>query len=390
MASLDKMTSIADLKKVAKCKVPRMFFQYVDSGSWTQSTYAHNYDDFSPILFRQKVLVDMDNRSLATKMVGQDVRMPIAVAPTGFTGMVRANGEMLAAKACENFGVPYTLSTMSICSIEDVRSATSAPFWFQLYVMRDRGFIEDLINRAKAAHCGALVLTADLQIVGQRHCDIKNGLSAPPKPTVANILNLMTKPSWCLGMAKTKRRSFGNILGHAKGVDNMDDFFGWVKSQFDPTLSWKDVEWIKNLWGGKLIIKGILDPEDARLAYEHGADAVVVSNHGGRQLDFTASSIQMLPSIVEAVGDKLEVFLDGGIYTGQNALKAYALGAKGVFIGRPHLWGLGAFGQEGVEKALDILYKEMDLSMAFCGKTNILDVDKEILLPGTYPEAKWK
>ncbi|RIY36046.1 alpha-hydroxy acid oxidase [Psittacicella gerlachiana] len=389
MSALNKITSIEDLKKVAKRKMPRMFFQYVDSGSWTQTTYAHNYNDFNDILFRQKVLVDMDNRSLATKMVGQEVKMPIAVAPTGFAGMVHADGEMLAAKACENFGIPYTLSTMSICSIEDVRSATSAPFWFQLYVMRDREFIENLIRRAQEANCGALVLTADLQIVGQRHCDIKNGLSAPPKPTLRNILDLMTKPQWCLGMAKTKRRSFGNIIGHAKGVDSMDDFFGWTSSQFDPTLSWKDVEWIKNLWGGKLIIKGVLDPEDARMAYEHGADAIVVSNHGGRQLDFTASTIEMLPSIVDKVGDKLEVFLDGGIYSGQNALKAYALGAKGVFVGRPYLWGLGAYGQEGVEKALQILYKEMDLSMAFCGKTNILDVDKEILLPGTYPEPKW-
>ncbi|RIY33875.1 alpha-hydroxy-acid oxidizing enzyme [Psittacicella melopsittaci] len=389
MASLDKMTSVEDFKKVAKRRIPRMFYQYVDSGSWTQSTYRRNHDDFGSILFRQKVLVDMDNRSLATKMVGQDVKMPIAVAPTGFTGMVHANGEMLAAKACENFGIPYTLSTMSICSIEDVRSATSAPFWFQLYVMRDREFIENLIHRAKEAHCGALVLTADLQIVGQRHCDVKNGLSAPPKPTLANILNLMTKPSWCLGMAKTKRRSFGNIIGHARGVDNMDDFFGWTKAQFDPTLSWKDVEWIKNLWGGKLIIKGVLDPEDAYQAYEHGADAVIVSNHGGRQLDDTASTIEMLPSILERVGGKLEVFLDGGVYSGQSALKAYALGANGVFIGRPHLWGLGAYGQEGVEKVLSILYDEMDRSMAFCGKTNILDVDKEILLPGTYPVPKW-
>lgn len=389
MANLSKITSIADLKRIAKFKVPRMFFQYVDSGSWTQSTYAHNHDNFSSILFRQKVLVDMDGRSLATKMVGQNVKMPIAIAPTGFTGMVHANGEILAAKACEEFGVPFTLSTMSICSIEDVRNVTSSPFWFQLYVMRDRDFMRGLIERAKEAKCSALVLTADLQIVGQRHCDIKNGLSAPPKPTLKNILDLLTKPEWCYKMLKTKRRSFGNIIGHAKGVDSIDDFFGWTSSQFDPTLSWKDVETIKELWGGKLIIKGILDPEDARMAYDHGADAIVVSNHGGRQLDGAASSIAMLPSIVDAVGEKLEVFLDGGVYSGQNALRAYALGAKGVFVGRPYLWGLGAYGQAGVKRALEILYKEMDLTMAFCGKTNIEDVDKSILLPGTYPEAKW-
>ncbi|MFC6277281.1 alpha-hydroxy acid oxidase [Psittacicella hinzii] len=389
MADLSKITCIEDLKKVAKRRVPRMFYQYVDSGSWTQSTYRSNHADFDNIMFRQKVLVDMDNRSLATTIVGQKVKMPIAVAPTGFTGMVHADGELLAAKACENFGVPYTLSTMSIASLEDVRSATSAPFWFQLYVMKDREFMRNLIERAKAVHCGALVLTADLQITGQRHCDIKNGLSAPPKPTLRNILDLMTKPYWVKNMLGTKRRTFGNIVGHAKNVDNLDKLLEWVGQQFDPSLSWDDVATIKELWGGKLIIKGILDPEDARMAYEHGADAIVVSNHGGRQLDFASSTINMLPSIVDKVGDKLEVLLDGGIYSGQNALKAYALGAKGVFVGRPHLWGLGAYEQAGVTRALEILYREMDLSMAFCGKTQIEEVNKEILLPGTYPTPKY-
>ena len=376
---------ISDLKKLARKRVPKLFFDYADSGSYTESTYRANESDFSKIKLRQRVLVDMSGRTLETTMIGEKVKIPVALSPTGLTGMQHADGEMLAAKAAEEFGVPFTLSTMSICSLEDVAEGTGRhPFWFQLYVMRDRGFIESLIDRAKAAGCTALVLTLDLQILGQRHKDLKNGLSAPPKPTVANLLNLATKPRWCLGMLGTKRRQFGNIVGHVKGIENMGSLSEWTARQFDPRLSWQDVEWIKSRWGGKLILKGVQDIEDARLAADSGADAVIVSNHGGRQLDGAPSSISALPAIVEAVGDRIEVHMDGGVRSGQHVLKAVALGARGVYIGRAMLYGLGAMGQEGVERALEIIRNELDLSMAFCGRTDIRDVDRGILLPGTY------
>ncbi|MBK8107456.1 MAG: alpha-hydroxy-acid oxidizing protein [Betaproteobacteria bacterium] len=379
------ITNIEDLRVLAKKRVPRMFYDYADSGSWTESTYRANESDFQRIKLRQRVAVNMENRSTATTMVGVDVQMPVAIAPTGLTGMQHADGEILAAKAAEAFGIPFTLSTMSICSIEDIAAQTRAPFWFQLYVMRDRDFIERLIDRAKAARCGALMLTLDLQILGQRHKDLKNGLSAPPKLTLPNLLNMMTKPRWCLGMLGTSRRQFGNIVGHVKGVGDMGSLSEWTAKQFDPQLNWGDVEWIKKRWGGKLILKGIQDVEDARLAADSGADALIVSNHGGRQLDGAQSSIGALPAIVAAVGSRIEVHMDGGIRSGQDVLKAWALGARGTYIGRAFLYGLGAMGQEGVTKALQIIHKELDLTMAFCGHTRIGTVDRGILLPGTVP-----
>ena len=378
------ITTIEDLRRLAQKRVPRMFYDYADSGSWTESTYRANSLDFERIKFRQRVAVNMENRTLRTTMVGQEVAMPVSLAPTGLTGMQHADGEILAARAAEKFGVPFTLSTMSICSIEDIAANTSKPFWFQLYVMRDREFIKRLIARAKAANCSALVLTLDLQVLGQRHKDLINGLSAPPRLTIPNILNMMTKPRWCLGMLGTSRRSFGNIVGHASDVSDMSSLSSWTAQQFDPRLSWDDVKWIKDQGGGKLIIKGIMDEEDARLAAASGADALIVSNHGGRQLDGAPSSIWALPRIVEAVGDKIEVHMDGGIRSGQDVIKALALGAKGVYIGRAFLFGLGAMGEEGVSKCLEIIQKELDLTMAFCGLTDVRKVDKGILLPGTY------
>ncbi|MET0441829.1 MAG: alpha-hydroxy acid oxidase [Casimicrobiaceae bacterium] len=382
---MSAITTIEDLRVLAQKRVPRMFYDYADSGSWTESTYRANEADFARIKLRQRVAVNMEGRSTATKMIGVDVRMPVAIAPTGMTGMQHADGEILGAKAAEAFGVPFTLSTMSICSIEDIAANTKAPFWFQLYVMRDRDFVERLIDRAKAANCGALVLTLDLQVLGQRHKDLKNGLSAPPKPTIANMLNLMTKPRWCLGMLGTKRRQFGNIVGHVKGVGDMSKLSEWTATQFDPRLNWDDVEWVKKRWGGKLILKGILDSEDAKLAVASGADALIVSNHGGRQLDGAPSSIQALPAVVDAVGSQIEVHLDGGIRSGQDVLKAWALGARGTYIGRAFLYGLGAMGQAGVTKALELIRNELDITMAFCGHTNIATVDRNILLPGTFP-----
>jgi L-lactate dehydrogenase (cytochrome) len=375
------ITNIEDLRVLAQRRVPRMFYDYADSGSWTESTYRANESDFQKIKLRQRVAVNLENRSTATTMIGQPVAMPVAIAPTGLTGMQHADGEMLAARAAKAFGVPFTLSTMSICSIEDVSQATGGhPFWFQLYVMKDRDFINRLIDRAKAANCSALVLTLDLQILGQRHKDLKNGLSAPPKPTLANIINLMTKPRWCLGMAGTPRRQFGNIVGHVKGVDNMGDLASWTASQFDPALNWNDIEWIKKRWGGKLIIKGIMDERDAQLCVDAGADALIVSNHGGRQLDGAESSIAVLPRIVDAVGQKIEVHMDGGVRSGQDVLKARALGAQGTYIGRAFLYGLGAMGEAGVTKALQIIHRELDLTMAFCGRTQIDDVKSDVLV----------
>ncbi|MFT6589529.1 MAG: L-lactate dehydrogenase (cytochrome) [Rhodoferax sp.] len=380
------ITTIEDLRVLAQQRVPRMFYDYADSGSWTESTYRANSADFQSIKLRQRVAVNMENRSTASTMVGQTVAMPVAIAPTGLTGMQHADGEIKAARAAKKFGIPFTLSTMSICSIEDVSVHTDGhPFWFQLYVMKDRDFIERLIDRAKAANCSALVLTLDLQILGQRHKDLKNGLSAPPRLTITNILNMMTKPRWGLGMLGTKRHGFGNIVGHVKGVENMGSLSEWTAQQFDPGLNWSDVEWIKKRWGGKLILKGIQDVEDARLAVNSGADALIVSNHGGRQLDGAESSIRALPQILAAVGKEIEVHMDGGIRSGQDVLKARALGAQGTYIGRAFLYGLGAMGEAGVTKALEIIHRELDLTMAFCGHTQIETVDKSILLPGTYP-----
>ena len=391
MKDLKKITEIEDLRRVAERKVPRMFYDYVDSGSWTETTYRSNETDFDRIKLRQRVLVDMDNRSLATQMIGESVKMPVAIAPTGFTGMMWADGEIHAARAAEKFGVPFSLSTMSICSIEDIATHTSKPFWFQLYVMRDHDYVANLIQRAKDANCSALILTADLQVLGQRHKDIKNGLSAPPRPTFANIVNLMTKPQWCMNMLGTKRHSFGNIVGHAKGVDDLSSLTAWTEEQFDPRLSWDDVARIKDMWGGKLIIKGIMEPEDAIMAARSGADALVVSNHGGRQLDGTLSSISALSDIVQAIqaeNSDIEVWLDSGIRSGQDVLKALAVGANGTMIGRAFLYGLGAYGEDGVRRALELIYNECDISMAFCGHTDINQVTDDILVKGTYENLK--
>ncbi len=385
MPDLSKITTIEDLRTVAERRVPRMFYDYADSGSWTEGTYRANSEDFQRIKLRQRVAVNMDGRSTAVSMVGTPARMPVAIAPVGLTGMQHADGEIHAARAAEKFGIPFTLSTMSICSIEDIAEHTSAPFWFQLYMMRDRDAMARMIQRARAAKCSALVLTLDLQVIGQRHKDIKNGLSAPPRPTLKNIVNLMTKPHWCLGMAGTRRHTFRNLVGHVKGVTDMRSLSAWTNEQFDPRLSWADVAWVKEQWGGKLILKGIMDAEDARLAVAAGADAIVVSNHGGRQLDGAPSSIAALPAIVAEVGSQIEVWMDGGIRSGQDVLKAWALGARGTMIGRAMVYGLGAYGEAGVTRALQLIHKELDVTMAFCGHINIQNVDRNILIPGTYP-----
>ena len=379
-----QILTIEELRLLAKKRVPRMFYDYADSGSWTETTYRANTEDFSRIKLRQRVAVNIENRSLHCYLNGQAAAMPVAIAPTGLMGMQYADGEILVAQAAEKFGVPFTLSTMSICSIEDVAAHTRTPFWFQLYVMKDRGFIESLIDRAKAANCSALVLTLDLQVLGQRHKDLKNGLSAPPRLTLKNMINMVSKPRWCLGMLGTKRHHFGNIVGHVRGVGDMSSLVQWTAQQFDPTLSWEDITWVRKRWGGKLVLKGIQDVEDARQAVQSGADALIVSNHGGRQLDGAPSSIAALPVITAAVGSQIEVHMDGGIRSGQDVLKAIALGAKGVYIGRPVLYGLGALGEAGVTRCLEIIRKELDLSMAFCGRTDIKTVDQSILWPGTF------
>ena len=378
------ITNIEDLRILAEKRVPRMFYDYADSGAWTESTYRANSDDFGKIKLRQRVAVNMDNRTLASTMVGQPVAMPVALAPTGLTGMQHADGEILAAKAAEKFGVPFTLSTMSICSIEDVAANTSKPFWFQVYFLKDRKFMARLIERARAVNCSALMLTLDLQILGQRHKDIRNGLSAPPKLTLPNIINMATKPAWCLGMLGTKRRYFGNIVGHAESVTDMSSLSSWTAEQFDPRLSWDHVQWVRDRWPGKLILKGVLDPEDARMAAKCGAEAMIVSNHGGRQLDGAQSAIAALPAIIDAVGDQIEIHMDSGIRSGQDVIKALALGARGVYIGRAFLYGLGAMGEAGVTKTLEIIRKELDITMALCGLTDVKKVDKNILVPGTY------
>ena len=376
------ITNIADLERIYKKRVPKMFHDYAVSGSWDEQTLSDNSTDFKKIRLRQRVAVDMTDRKTNSEMINEPVTIPVALAPVGLTGMQRADGEIKAAKAAEKFGVPFTLSTMSICSIEDVAQNTKKPFWFQLYTMKDIGFVNSLIDRAKAAKCSALVITLDLQILGQRHKDLKNGLSAPPKPTFKNIIDLSTKWSWGLEMFQTKRRSFGNIVGHVSGVSDTSSLSEWTQTQFDPALDWDKISKIKEYWGGKVILKGILDKEDAKMALQVGADAMVVSNHGGRQLDGAISSIEALPSILEAVGDKVEVHLDGGIRSGQEILKAVAMGAQGTYIGRPYIYGLGAYGEKGVTLALELIQNELDISMALCGYKNIKDIDRSaILLP---------
>jgi isopentenyl diphosphate isomerase/L-lactate dehydrogenase-like FMN-dependent dehydrogenase len=379
------ITNIEDLRVLAQKRVPRMFYDYADSGSWTESTYRSNEADFQKIRLRQRVAVNMENRSTAVKMVGLPTRMPVAIAPVGLTGMQHADGEIHAARAAEKFGIPFTLSTMSICSIEDIAENTTAPFWFQLYMMRDRDAMARMIDRCKAAKCSALMLTLDLQVIGQRHKDLKNKMRASAIPTLGNILNMATKPRWCLGMLGTRRHTFRNLVGHVRGVSDMASLSAWTNEQFDPRLNWDDVAWVKERWGGKLILKGIQDVEDARLAVKSGADALIVSNHGGRQLDGAQSSIEALPAIVNAVGSQIEVWMDGGIRSGQDVLKAWALGARGTLIGRAMVYGLGAMGEAGVSKALEIIRNELDITMAFCGHTKINQVDQRILLPGTFP-----
>ena len=374
------ITNIQDLKDIYHRRVPKMFFDYCESGSWTEQTFRENTSDFDQLRLRQRVAVDMTGRSTASEMIGQSVAMPVALAPVGMTGMQCADGEIKAARAAEKFGVPFTLSTMSICSIEDVAENTTKPFWFQLYTMRDTDYVSRLIQRAKDANCSALVITLDLQILGQRHKDLKNGLSAPPKPTLKNMINLSTKWGWGLEMLKTKRRFFGNIVGHVEDVSDPASLTDWTAQQFDPTLDWDKIKQIKEEWGGKVILKGILDAEDAKMALNVGADAIIVSNHGGRQLDGALSSIKALPAILDAVGDKVEVHMDGGIRSGQDILKAVALGAKGTYIGRTFIYGLGAMGEAGVTKALEVLHKEMDISMALCGHRTMDEVTRNTLL----------
>ncbi|HDR29306.1 alpha-hydroxy acid oxidase [Rhodovulum sp.] len=383
------ITTIEDLRRIYARRAPRMFYDYCESGSWTEQTFRDNVSDFAWIRLRQRVAVDMEGRSTASTMIGQDVAMPVALAPVGLTGMQSADGEIKAARAAERFGVPFTLSTMSICSIEDVAAHTTKPFWFQLYVMRDEDFVARILQRAQDARCSALVLTLDLQILGQRHKDLKNGLSAPPKPTLRTMANLATKWGWGLEMLGTKRRFFGNIVGHARGVSDASSLTDWTAEQFDPSLDWDKVRKLKEQWGGKLILKGILDEEDARRAADVGADAIVVSNHGGRQLDGALSSIRALPGIVRAVGDQVEVHFDGGIRSGQDVLKALALGAKGTYIGRAFVYGLGAMGEAGVTRALEVIHKELDTTMALCGRKSVAALDRDILLVPEDFEGRW-
>lgn len=380
---MKNITCIPDLREQAKRRVPRAFFEYADSGSYAEETLRANRADLERIKLRQRVLVNVEKRDLSTSIVGQKASLPIVLAPVGLCGMQHGDGEILAARAAAEAGVPFCLSTMSICSIEDVAESTGKPFWFQLYVIRDRSFIEDLIARAKGAKCSALVLTVDLQVLGQRHRDIKNGMTVPPQIKISNLIDIATKPRWAWSILQGKRKTFGNLAGHVKGMDDVNSLAQWTNSQFDPTLSWKDVAWVRKLWPGKLILKGILDVEDARIAAKSGVDAIVVSNHGGRQLDGAASSISMLPNIAEAVGDKLEIMFDGGIRSGQDLMRALALGARSCMIGRAYIYGLGAGGQAGVAKAIEIIRKELDITMALTGMTRIADIGREVIATET-------
>jgi L-lactate dehydrogenase (cytochrome) len=377
--TLRHVTCIEDLRQVARRKVPRAFFEYAEAGSYSQDTLRLNRSDLERIKLRQRVLVDVSRRNLATTIIGEPAALPLALAPIGLCGMQHGDGEILACRAAQAAGIPFTLSTMSICSIEDVAEATGKPFWFQLYVMRDRGFIKALIERAAVAKCSALVLTVDLQVLGQRHCDIKNGMTVPPEIRLANVIDIATKPAWAWSILKGKRKTFGNLAGHVKGMENVKSLAEWTASQFDPALSWKDVEWIKSLWPGKLILKGILDVDDAKIAVKTGAAALIVSNHGGRQLDGASSSISALPKIAEAVGGEIEVMFDGGIRSGQDVLRALALGARSCMIGRSYVYGLGAYGQAGVAKAIEILGKELDVTMALTGTSSVKDVDRRVI-----------
>lgn len=378
-ARMPVVTNIADLRRMAQRRVAKAVFDYVDRGSYDEQTMRANRADLEALHFRQRVAINVDQRSTRSTMAGQSVSMPVAIAPVGLTGLNWADGEILGARAAENFGVPFTLSTMSICSIEDVASEVAQPFWYQLYVFRDRGFAASLIERAKAAKCSALVMTLDLQIQGQRHMDLKNGLTVPPRLTPGTLLDVMTKPGWVMNVLTGRRKSFGNLEGRIPDANTLTTLGQWIAGQFDPTLSWKDVEWVKNLWGGKLILKGILDPEDAKIAAATGADAIVVSNHGGRQLDGTVSSIRALPEVVQAVGGRTEVWFDGGILSGQDVLRALALGAQGTMIGKAFAYGLGAMGEAGVTKTLEILQKELDVTMALCGLKDVKDASPAIL-----------
>ena len=373
------VTCIEDLRELSKKRVARAIFDYVDRGSYSEATLRANRADLEQLLLRQRVGIDVDRRSTRATMLGQEVTMPVALAPVGLTGLNWADGEMLAARAAERFGVPFTLSTMSICSIEDVASAVTKPFWFQLYVMRDRGFAASLIERAKAAGCSALVLTLDLQVQGQRHRDLKNGLAVPPRLTAGTFFDVIRKPGWALNVLRGRRKSFGNLEGRIPDAKSLTTLSQWIAGQFDPTLSWKDVAWVKSLWGGKLVLKGILDAEDAKLALQSGVDAIVVSNHGGRQLDGTMSSIRALPEVVDAVGDRLEVWVDGGIRSGQDVLRALALGARATLIGRAFAYGLGAMGEPGVTRALEIIQRELDVTMALCGLRDVREANRSIL-----------
>ncbi len=383
------ITNIDDLRQECRRRIPRMFYDYAETGSWTGQTFRENSSDFAEIRLRQKVAVDLTDRQLAGRMVGQDVTIPVALAPVGMLGMMWPDGEIRAARAAREFGIPFTLSTMSICSIEDVAAHAGPGFWFQLYVMRDRNFVENIIGRARDAGCSALVLTLDLQMLGQRHKDLKNGLTAPPRPTIANLLNLSTRLRWSLDMLRTRRRQFGNIVGHAEGVTDVNSLMHWTNHQFDLTLDWGRVEDIRKIWDRKLILKGILDPDDARRAADTGADAIIVSNHGGRQLDGALSSIRTLPRIVEAVGDQVEIHLDSGIRSGQDVLKALALGATGTHIGRAVVYGLGAGGEAGVTTALELIRKELDTTMALCGERDIANLGRDnLMLPRDF-ETRW-
>lgn len=383
------ITCIEDLKQIYERRVPRMFYDYAESGSYTEQTFRENTSDFANLYLKQRVAIDMTGRSTATQMIGQDVSMPVALAPVGLTGMQSADGEIKAAKAAEKFGVPFTLSTMSICSIEDIAENTSAPFWMQVYTLTDDDFMRRLFDRAKDAKCSAAVITVDLQMLGQRHKDLKNGLSAPPKPTLKNMINLSTKWRWGLEMLGTKRRGFGNIIGHAKGVDDPGSLFEWTAKSFDQGLDWDRIKQFRKMWDGPLIIKGIIDPRDAIKALDVGADAIVVSNHGGRQLDGALSAIRALPPIMDAVGDKIEVHLDSGIRSGQDVLKAVALGAKGTYIGRAYIYGLGAMGEAGVTKALEVIHKELDVSMALSGRRRIEEIDRDVLMVPKHFSGDW-
>lgn len=373
------ITCVEDLRVLYQRRVPKMFYEYAETGSWAEQTFRENTSDFHDIYFRQRVAVDMSNRTTKSQMIGQDVAMPVALAPVGLLGMQNADGEIKAARAAEKFGVPFTLSTMSICSIEDVAEHTTKPFWFQVYTLTDTDFMQRLFDRARAANCSAIVITLDLQIGGQRHRDIKNGLSAPPKLTVKSIANMMTKVQWGLGMLGTKRRFFGNIVGHAKGVSDPSSLTSWTEEAFDESLNWDRIREFRKMWGGKVILKGILDAEDAKMAVKAGADAIIVSNHGGRQLDGALSSIRALAEILDAVGDKIEVHIDSGIRSGQDVLKAIAMGARGAYIGRAYVYGLGAMGEAGVTRALEVIHRELDYSMAFCGHRRLEDVGPDIL-----------